>query len=523
MIPDVDIELEFQKYLSGYFCFIDIILLSQFYHYYTPAPSHPHKRISSIQSSPRLPSSPHISTSQHSYRRIQHRHSHSGYDELSTAAAQVARAAAAVAETRRGGGKGSRSHSRKRRAAEGHIASPRIPTHRIEIEDRMESGGLRNSQASLRSNASVVRSVSAGLVPYTQQRNQHGQQSAFRRPASWLPPPAPSPSRSRSTTGSSQYAPTSSLREVSFADPSDLPTTVPMRSSSSNTTPLTLSPTSERGRTLTRASPTMPYIGFTGATPPTTTGDALDEARIQLERSLSVRGNGMRRQHSGGEIGGGSTRGKGAAGVVLLGVMGLVGIGRGLVGVGSGGELGRPILGDGESGGRVIWASERTGKEAAVSVPSSTLLNSIIPSSSSPPPLIDDTSPHPIFLAFSDPSLDAASSSSSSHHSTIDNDDDDPPRHRHHDYPQPNPAQTWQHLIGRCSAWLCTVLYLTSRMPQVRPDFWKALPLLRNASDRYPLLWAVPDLAQLHSQVNRRTVKSSLPGCLLRERASSES
>lgn len=58
---------------------------------------------------------------------------------------------------------------------------------------------------------------------------------------------------------------------------------------------------------------------------------------------------------------------------------------------------------------------------------------------------------------------------------TFDGRDPNQDRNHQHNHSRPNPEDdfpppmTWQHVIGRISAWACTTLYLTSRLPQI----WK--------------------------------------------------
>lgn len=37
----------------------------------------------------------------------------------------------------------------------------------------------------------------------------------------------------------------------------------------------------------------------------------------------------------------------------------------------------------------------------------------------------------------------------------------------HHQWPPHQRSQSWEHIVGRISAWICTILYMTSRLPQI--------------------------------------------------------
>lgn len=53
--------------------------------------------------------------------------------------------------------------------------------------------------------------------------------------------------------------------------------------------------------------------------------------------------------------------------------------------------------------------------------------------------------------------------------SSLDEDDPTPPKHEpdNDEEPYPYPKRDWERFIGRASAWMCTTLYLTSRLPQI--------------------------------------------------------
>ncbi|KIJ69053.1 hypothetical protein HYDPIDRAFT_81113 [Hydnomerulius pinastri MD-312] len=122
----------------------------------------------------------------------------------------------------------------------------------------------------------------------------------------------------------------------------------------------------------------------------------------------------------------GSRASRRGAGMVLLGVWALFGIGR----FASGGL--RPLVGRGESVGAVLVTSSNFG----VSSPASGLT-------------VEIADPHPSFINVEMPSLLV---------------DDIVGQER-----QPEEEPSYEHVIGRIFAWLCTTLYLTSRLPQI----WK--------------------------------------------------
>ena len=76
----------------------------------------------------------------------------------------------------------------------------------------------------------------------------------------------------------------------------------------------------------------------------------------------------------------------------------------------------------------------------------------------------------------------------------------------HHQDPSPDPPQSFERQIGRISAWSCTTLYLTSRLPQI----WK------NVSSQTRLL-AVPRLIAVHPEIGGRLVNLAVPLRILRE------
>jgi hypothetical protein len=153
---------------------------------------------------------------------------------------------------------------------------------------------------------------------------------------------------------------------------------------------------------------------------------------------------------------GGGSGGRSTAGVVLMSVVGLVGLG-GLSSsssalfsrksASSGGMVlaSHPV----NIAGRIVWAEDSHASSLPNPEPTRVemLLDDILPSGPTPD--------------YELPAMEASSRKHDAH-----NPDDDRPRRNPHGYPT-GPPITWQRMIGRISAWTCTVLYLTSRMPQI--------------------------------------------------------
>lgn len=164
--------------------------------------------------------------------------------------------------------------------------------------------------------------------------------------------------------------------------------------------------------------------------------------------------------------------------MVLMSLVGLVGVGS-LGSVGGRGMVGRrseSLIGGGGLAGRILWSKSSSGSVASSFDPSSSsspsplespsirLLSDILPpiSSSSETDFLDEASSTATYVqpsSFDNLDLDA----SSRQHPK---DPEERPKKPPHGVPT-GPEVTWQRLIGRVSAWTCTVLYLTSRMPQV--------------------------------------------------------
>lgn len=194
------------------------------------------------------------------------------------------------------------------------------------------------------------------------------------------------------------------------------------------------SPSDVRGRPLSRPTtsihPPPPMGAAVSRSPETnrsTTGGPSTE-----RRSMS------RKRTKSGTLAGG--RGKEAtAGLVLLSLVAVVGL-RGM----SAGRETRAVSSY-PTEGRVLVSS---------SVSSTSSLDEIVPPSFDPPSPLT----HPVRLS-------STANANGTH-------PDRPTRPPHH---PSTPPPTWQRAIGRVSAWTCTVLYLTSRMPQIWKNVRSAL------------------------------------------------
>lgn len=194
------------------------------------------------------------------------------------------------------------------------------------------------------------------------------------------------------------------------------------------------SPSDVRGRPLSRPTtsihPPLPMGAAVSRSPETnrsTTGGPSTE-----RRSMS------RKRTKSGTLAGG--RGKEAtAGLVLLSLVAVVG----LRGMSAGRETG--AVSSYPTEGRVLVSS---------SVSSTSSLDEVVPPPFNPPSPLT----HPVRLS-------STANANGTH-------PDRPARPPHH---PSTPPPTWQRAIGRVSAWTCTVLYLTSRMPQIWKNVRSAL------------------------------------------------
>lgn len=229
------------------------------------------------------------------------------------------------------------------------------------------------------------------------------------------------------------------------------------------------SPSDLRGRALSR-----PFgAAAAGAVPPGTASRSPEHYNRPLPRpSLSRAASRVRLAAPAG----GRAK-EAAAGLVLLSLVAVVGL-RGLDPRASAALV--PTASSESAAGRVIWADPPL---AAVPPPAEPLLASYLaettPSSKSPP----TAASHP----------------------------DQPTRPHRPSRPPP----TWQRTVGRLSAWTCTVLYLTSRMPQI----WKNVRPRSCLTHLAPLLTPNRRFRPLavHAQVGRGPRHHALRLCLLRQ------
>ena len=503
---------------------MDLGLISQFYAYYKPTPpkghSHHHRHdrtkrslISSSSSSPRL----HASSAQHvthisnssspsahatSTNRRRHPRIPGSFEEMSAAAANVARAAEAVAASKRGGGngtKGSRSRSTKRKAPSG--------TPSMGGGARLEDSVTTLGGGSVRSDVSYPAGTAADGLPWDSSNSSS-------RHNLTQPSPGDSPVSTRSRVASNPGIhlsnSTASLESQSSSTTSPISVQRPTYSEGQNEHTPTAS---ERGRTLTRPPPTF------GVQPPTPENPAIleDAMAYQHQRGatqhLPLRRSGSR---SLSVARGGGTGGRSTAGVVLMSLVGLVGLG----GLGSSSSVllsrrsmdsrGVTVNGDPVGiAGRILWSGTDREEAESSPMPSSphVLLDDILPPSSSTDAVfaLEDSLPSP--------SLDASSRKDREH------DPDDRPRRNPHGFPA-GPPVTWERLIGRVSAWTCTVLYLTSRMPQIWKNVTSAL--FAWSTDEHLLTFLLRP-ALVHPQINRRPLPPPLRLCFLRKREWSRS
>lgn len=351
----------------------------------------------------------------------------------------------------------------------------------------------------------------------------------------------PSTSRARSTRTRTR---TSSSHRISFAA-ADANTTRPSGlppSSSTGTAALFDSPptsplnygddvsSSPRGRALTRPMFTLDVHPGTPEAHLVSTTAAEAESHHHLHRHYHAQASQqqqqqpqelsprrlrnpslMRNDHpsrsqsrgGAGAISSSTTTGSRTAGVVLMSLVGalaLRGIGPSIVrsGIALGRERDTP-------GGRVLW-------EVAAPPPPPPDFYSALPLSSS-----NEDASLVVFLDDPLPSLTERPSgvdaifSSSKHHDKPSTSAPSPsPSPPHHGYPPSGPIP-WDRLLGRISAWTCTVLYLTSRMPQI----WKNVSCLTDdrclsvpRADRFVCI--VDSSPASQSKVSR-SFSSSLP------------
>lgn len=193
------------------------------------------------------------------------------------------------------------------------------------------------------------------------------------------------------------------------------------------------SPSDLRGRPLSRPAGTLePPV-----TAPVSRSPENRNSRIELVRGAS-RARGVSRAHATGRAT------EATAGLVLLSFVAVVGI-RGLGSSGLAASL-TPAA-PSTAVGRIIW-------------PSSSLVLDNIPSDPRPSAVPAFTSYTPLELL---PLL---------------NDRPEHPGRPTSPHHPSRPPPTWQRTVGRVSAWACTVLYLTSRMPQI----WKNVSHLQGRS-----------------------------------------
>lgn len=182
------------------------------------------------------------------------------------------------------------------------------------------------------------------------------------------------------------------------------------------------SPSDLRGRPLSRPDGTL-------EPPPAAPVSCSPDNRVS--RIALVRGESRVRGVSRAQPGRAT---EATAGLVLLSLVAVVGI-RGLGGSGLDSSL--VSASASEAAGRVVWTSD--GRSALAQPKAEVVALPAFPSY---------TSLEPVFVMGSPP------------------DHPDRPTGPHH---PSRPPPTWQRTVGRVSAWTCTVLYLTSRMPQI----WK--------------------------------------------------
>ncbi|CED82935.1 Predicted membrane protein [Phaffia rhodozyma] len=489
-------QLEFQKYLAFYFVFVDATLLAQFFHYkrvrtpprqgpsssYLPTTAstavapYNHQRSSSYLDSSRGPDfgSPkelgtHVSVARsHSNHR---RRGYATYDEMSAAAANVARAAEAVAASRRANGGVNRSKSRTGKK-EGRRSRSNKQLGALDSDDQdLSTHGLQTSVTSLggqsiRSDTSRTSSIlrhsgvskrthlSGSITSAASQTSDRSSSQSLSAPNSPLPSPARSPT---------------------ILKPS-LPSSVTNQSNSPSST--------ERGRSLTR-----PGALVFDLHPPTpeSASPYLDEA-MRLEGQFQYRELGLRPNHPGRSIsrdpkashhqsstGGNARRHAAAAGVVLMGLgtffsvrgMGLELVSApGSVGYGSlvGSSIGHVLPEERESG-RVLWNTGRSVAHETRSDSSASNSDSVLVEFLNVP---EGDSVYDV-PAVEDPVKTGSEQD--------DEDDERGDKEENKSSSQPGghrptaPPFSWRRAIGRMSAWSCTVLYLTSRMPQIWKNF----------------------------------------------------
>ncbi|KAG8973590.1 rRNA (cytosine-C5-)-methyltransferase nop2 [Tulasnella sp. 425] len=411
-------QLPFQKYLASYFCLVDICLVAQFVHYSDLFKSHKGKELGDEENeSEPPPTAVPYTPSRITSPQVRYRQIHNAAANIAAAAATAAyefeqtyEQPAAVAGPSSGG-----------------VAPPRraASTGALRKASRSPSDMRRHGKG-----PSTITAPPPNQAPYEDEDGDevpamyesfHSEGGKAKDFARRRPP----------------------LATLQMSSHSDAP------SDDQEQPPETAVSTTSRGRKLTRQNyimpmpgqrlplhidpnaPPLPYQSFEGEE-----GD-LTASQISHRRAASLmsteRNNSVSRR---------------SATIVFLGVWALFGVG-GLMGSGkySGTALLRRSTSSGESVGKV-W-----GESDAVA-------SSFIPGHDPPPPSADSPPSDSSFiysvLASSSPSF----SSASRHH-------DDQPH-----APKPKkPIRSRKLIIGRISAWLCTTLYLTSRLPQIWKNF----------------------------------------------------
>lgn len=180
-----------------------------------------------------------------------------------------------------------------------------------------------------------------------------------------------------------------------------------------------------------------------------------------------------RKRTKSGTLAGG--RGKEAtAGLVLLSLVAVVGL-QGMSGRETSSGVG--TVSPDPTEGRVLVSS---------GVSSASSLDEVVP-------LLHPTSPltHPVRMS-------STTNANSTH-------PDRPTRPPHH---PSTPPPTWQRAIGRVSAWTCTVLYLTSRMPQIWKNVRSRLQTPPSRQKQQPLTLSSPFRpSPFETQFTRKSVE----------------
>lgn len=420
-------QLPFQKYLASYFCLVDICLVTQFFHYSDLFKSHKAKEMgneddesepppTAVPYTPIVPSR--ITSPQVRYRQI-----HNAAANIAAAAATAAYEFEQTYEQPVGvAGPSSGGVMTPRRAAS--VGAPLRRASRSPSDTRRHGKGPSTATAPVAKQA-PYEDEDGDEVPamYESFHSEGGKARDF----AWRRPPLALQMSYQSDT-----------------PPEDLDQ--PLDTSVSTTS---------RGRKLTRQSyippmpppgqrlplhidpnaPPLPYPSLDGEE-----GDLTVSQILQHRRATSAWGGGESRERN-------QSVSRRSATIVFLGVWTLFGIG-GLMGSGeySGTALLRRSTSSGENVGKV-W------------VESDAVASSYI-TGHDPPSASADSPPSDSSFIYSILSSSASSPSSASHH-------DDQPH-----APKPKkPIRSRKLIIGRISAWLCTVLYLTSRLPQIWKNF----------------------------------------------------